>query len=82
VGVPDPVVTGPIAEPVPAGDPSRNYIFFSRPEIEGRGYIEQEFFYEGTALRVKPRRCRAPTSRTAHAWWCGARDACATSTAP
>jgi len=47
--VPDPVVTGPIRESVRPGDPSRDYIFFSREGIERFGYIEQEFFFEGVA---------------------------------
>jgi len=48
-GVPNPVVTGPIVENAEPGDPSRDYIFFSREGIERRGYIEQEFFFEGAA---------------------------------
>jgi hypothetical protein len=47
--VPDPIVTGPIRENARPGDPSRDYIFFSREGIERFGYIEQEFFIEGTA---------------------------------
>ncbi len=47
--VPNPVVTGPIRENAPPGDPSRDYIFFSREGIERFGYIEQEFFFEGSA---------------------------------
>jgi len=47
--VPNPKVTRPIAESAAPGDASRDYIFFSRPEIERRGYIEEEFFIEGVA---------------------------------
>lgn len=50
--VPSPTVTGPIAQPVPLGDPSHNYIFFSsNHDLAGHGYIEEEFFVEGTATR-------------------------------
>src|SRR5438067_13007514 len=48
--VPNPIVTGPIAS-VTAGDPSRNYTFFASNHLAGSGYIEQEFFIEGTANR-------------------------------
>ena len=47
--VPSPVVTGPIPENAAPGDPSRDYIFFSREGIEALGYIEEEFFFEGSA---------------------------------
>lgn len=47
--VPNPVVTGPIQENALPGDPSHDYIFFSRPGIESRGYIEEEYFFEGNA---------------------------------
>jgi len=47
--VPNPTVRGPIRETVAPGDPSRDYIFFSREGIEDFGYIEQEFFFEGSA---------------------------------
>src|SRR4051812_47427588 len=50
--VPNPVVTGPIAQPAAPGDPSHNYIFFSsNHELAARGYVEEEFFIEGTATR-------------------------------
>jgi hypothetical protein len=50
--VPNPIVTGPIAQPAAPGDPSHNYIFFtSNHELPARGYIEEEFFIEGAATR-------------------------------
>jgi len=50
--VPNPTVTGPIAQPVAAGDASRNYIFFaSNHNLPGHGYVEEEFFVSGTATR-------------------------------
>jgi hypothetical protein len=49
--VPTPTVIGPIAATA-AGDPSRNYPFLSTNLFPpGSGYIEQEFFMEGTATR-------------------------------
>ena len=48
--VPNPTVTGPIAAKVPPGDLSHDYPFFaSNLDLAGRGYIESEFFIEGTA---------------------------------
>src|SRR5579862_6484759 len=50
--VPSPTVTGPIAQTVPPGDPSHNYIFFSsNHDLPGHGYVEEEFFISGTATR-------------------------------
>ena len=50
--VPDPVVTGPIAATAPPGDPSHDYIFFaSQLDLAGRGYVEEEYFFSGTANR-------------------------------
>ena len=50
--VPNPTVTGPIAQPVAPGDPSHNYIFFSsNHDLAGHGYVEEEFFISGTATR-------------------------------
>lgn len=49
----NPVVTGPIAAKTP-GDPSRNYPFFAAmDDLKGHGFIEQEFFYSGTANRYE-----------------------------
>lgn len=45
-------VTGPIPVPVPRGDPSRDFIFTtSGMDLAGHGYVEEEFFVEGTANR-------------------------------
>lgn len=50
--VPNPVVTGPIPATAPLGDPSRNYPFFaSNYDLAQWGYVEEEFFIEGTANR-------------------------------
>lgn len=46
--VPNPTVTGPIPQNAPPGDPSHDYTFFSSPLLAD-GYVEQEFFIEGTA---------------------------------
>ncbi len=48
--VPVPQVTGPISAPDVPGTPSHNYIFFSsNHELAAHGYIEEEFFIQGTA---------------------------------
>jgi hypothetical protein len=50
--VPTPVVTGPVAATAPAGDPSRNYPFLATILFPADGgYVEEEFFVEGTANR-------------------------------
>ena len=50
--VPNPVVTGPIPQTVAPGDPSHNYIFFSsNHDLAAHGYVEEEFFIQGTANR-------------------------------
>ncbi len=50
--VPNPTVSGPIASPVIPGDVSRNYTFFStNHDLATNGYVEEEFFFEGTANR-------------------------------
>jgi len=47
--VPTPVVTGPLASD-PRGSASRNYTFFATDlDLEGRGYVEEEFFISGAA---------------------------------
>jgi len=49
--VPMPTVTGPIAS-VAAGDASHDYPFFaSIVDLKARGWVEEEFFIEGTANR-------------------------------
>jgi hypothetical protein len=48
----DPVVTGPIPATAPAGDTSRNYPFLATILFPADGgYVEEEFFMEGTANR-------------------------------
>jgi hypothetical protein len=50
--VPNPTVTGPVASPVAPGDPTHNYVFFSsNHDLAGHGYVEEEFFIQGTANR-------------------------------
>src|SRR5438046_2848932 len=47
--VPTPVVTGPLASD-PRGSASRDYTFFATDlDLEGRGYVEEEFFISGAA---------------------------------
>lgn len=49
---PNPTVTGPIASPVIPGDVSRDYTFFSTThDMATNGYVEEEFFFEGSANR-------------------------------
>lgn len=51
VVVPNPTVTGPIASVMP-GDPSHNYPFLATAfDLDKFGYVEEEFFIEGTANR-------------------------------
>jgi hypothetical protein len=52
--VPSPTVTGPIPVNAPPGDPSHDYVYFT-PEFElaDYGYVEEEFFIEGTASRYQ-----------------------------
>jgi hypothetical protein len=46
-----PTVSGPIAAK-PAGDPNRDYPFYAAVvDLGARGYVEEEFFIEGTANR-------------------------------
>jgi hypothetical protein len=50
--VPNPTVIGPIPVSVPLGDPSHDYPFFATNiDLTAYGYVEQEFFIEGTANR-------------------------------
>ena len=45
-------ITGPIAVTVPPGDPFRTFVFStSAIDLTGHGYVEEEFFIEGTANR-------------------------------
>ena len=50
--VPVPTVTGPIASTAVPGDASHNYIFFATDHpMAANGYVEEEYFLEGTANR-------------------------------
>src|SRR5579863_5985082 len=50
----NPVVTGPIASTTAPGDPAHGYPFFaSMDDLKTRGYVEQEYFYSGTANRYE-----------------------------
>jgi len=50
----NPVVTGPIAVKTAPGDPAHGYPFFaSMDDLKGHGYVEQEYFYSGTANRYE-----------------------------
>ena len=50
--VPVPAVTGPIASTAVPGDASHNYIFFATDHpMAVNGYVEEEYFLEGTANR-------------------------------
>src|SRR5438105_4448643 len=59
--VPAPTVTGPIAAPGIPGAAEHNYIFFaSKQDLAIQGYVEEEFFIQGTANRYN-----TPTGATA-----------------
>jgi hypothetical protein len=63
--VPNPTVTGPIQPNVPLGDPSHDYPFFSSNlDLTSSGYIEEEFFFEGTAntYNIDPRVSKKTTA--------------------
>jgi Alpha/beta hydrolase domain len=50
--VPNPHVTGPVAAPDIPGAPTRNYTFFATNHpLATAGYVEEEFFFSGTANR-------------------------------
>ncbi|MFN0168395.1 MAG: alpha/beta hydrolase domain-containing protein [Bryobacteraceae bacterium] len=50
--VPNPTVIGPVPAPVPPGDPSHDYPFYSTTvNLASEGYIEEEYFFEGAANR-------------------------------
>lgn len=52
--VPAAAVTGPIAVPVPLGDPSHDYPqLATSADLAGNGYVEQEFFFSGEANRYE-----------------------------
>src|SRR5712671_5801376 len=49
---PNPTVTGPVASSVVPGHASRDYVFFATDHpLAVNGYVEEEFFIEGTANR-------------------------------
>ncbi len=47
--VPNPTVLGPIPQNASPGDPSHDYTFFSSQNLAANGYVEEEYFIEGTA---------------------------------
>jgi hypothetical protein len=50
--VPNPTVTGPISSPDVPGAPTHNYPFFaSNHNLPTHGFVEQEFYFQGTANR-------------------------------
>jgi alpha/beta hydrolase family protein len=50
----NPVVTSPVAAKAMPGDPTHDYPFFAALEnLKARGYVEQEFFFSGTANRYE-----------------------------
>jgi len=50
--VPNPTVSGPIASPDIPGAPTHNYPFFaSNHNLPTHGFVEQEFYFQGTANR-------------------------------
>jgi Alpha/beta hydrolase domain len=50
--VPNPTVSGPIASPDIPGTPTYNYPFFaSNHDLPTHGYVEEEFYFQGTANR-------------------------------
>jgi hypothetical protein len=50
--VPNPKVTGPIPATAAPGDPSHDYPFFATTvDLASYGYVEEEYFFEGTANR-------------------------------
>ena len=50
--VPNPTVSGPIAQNAAPGDPSHDYTFLTPAEdLSDYGYAQEEFFIEGTANR-------------------------------
>ena len=54
---PNPSIIGPIPATVPLGDPSRDYPFFATDvNLAQYGYVEQEYFMQGTANQYTTRR--------------------------
>ena len=49
-----PAVTGPVAVKAVPGDPTHDYPFFAALEdLKAHGYVEQEYFFSGTANRYE-----------------------------
>src|ERR1044071_1635127 len=50
----DPVVSGPVAAQTTPPDPAHDYPFFAALEdLKSRGYVEEEYFFSGTANRYE-----------------------------
>jgi len=50
----NPVLNGPITAKTAPGDPAHDYPFFAALEdLKARGYVEQEYFYSGSANRYE-----------------------------
>ena len=50
--IPSPTVSGPVAATAVPGDASRNYVFFASDHpLAVNGFVEEEFFIQGTANR-------------------------------
>jgi hypothetical protein len=63
--VPTPLVTGPIPGDVPGTSAARNWPFFATHIVMADyGYVEQEFFFEGTATRFSSPTGTAPNNTT------------------
>jgi hypothetical protein len=63
--VPTPVVTGPIPGDVPGSSSAHNWPFFATHIVMADyGYVEEEFFFEGTATRYSSPTGGAPNNTT------------------
>jgi len=50
----NPSVTGPVPAKAAPGDPAHDYPFFAAiDDLKARGYVEQEYFFSGTANRYE-----------------------------
>ena len=68
--VPAATLVGPIAENVPPGDPSHDYIYFTPVEdLSDFGYLEEEYFAEGAANRYStPSLATGSVVSSGHPW--------------
>jgi len=68
--VPSPLVTGPIPAKAPLGDPSHDYPqYVADVDYASRGYVEEEYFFEGTATRyATPALATGTVISTGHAY--------------